>query len=34
MGLYSQYINKTTSNFKSLFTSLQHEKDDALSKVY
>jgi hypothetical protein len=30
MGLYSQYISKTTSNFTSFFTSLQHKKDNAL----
>jgi hypothetical protein len=34
MGMYSQYINKTTSNFTSLFTSLQHKNDNALWKVY
>ncbi len=34
MGLYSQYINKITFNSTSLFTSLQHKKDNALYKVY
>ncbi len=34
MSLYSQYVNKTTSNSTSLFTSLQHKKDNTFSKVY
>ncbi len=34
MGLYFQYINKTTYNFVSLSTFLQHKNDYALWKVY
>jgi hypothetical protein len=30
MGLYSRYIDKTTSNSTYLSTSLQHKKDNAL----
>ncbi len=30
MGLYSKYISKTTSDYTSLFTSLQHKNDNAL----
>jgi hypothetical protein len=28
MGLYPQYINRTTSDFTSFFTSLQQKKDN------
>jgi hypothetical protein len=34
MGLYSQYINKTTFNSTSFFTFQQHKKDNALWKAY
>jgi hypothetical protein len=30
MGLYSQYISKTTSKFTSFFTSLQHKNINIL----
>jgi hypothetical protein len=33
MGLYFQYINKTTFNFTFFLTFLQHNKDNAFSAL-